>query len=185
MVLVQFISTLTLVQYIFFQNENKMKVIQAIIVHDVIGRPKIVLDQLREGLATLGFASRMKEFPELFQELFVPATSELTGAEVIGVLEFPSAMDEDEVTTHHYLKDFLLHAKPEILRIFLIFTTGAICLPNFGLGKIGVKFEETHSVFASTCCQSVTLPKSFTDEVTFSSAMLAVIDTKCTSFNCV
>ncbi|KAK3742388.1 hypothetical protein QZH41_012021 [Actinostola sp. cb2023] len=51
-------------------NDNKMRVIQSLIVHDVIGRPKIVLDQLVEGLKTLGFQAKMKEYPELFQELF-------------------------------------------------------------------------------------------------------------------
>ena len=47
-----------------------MVVIQGIIIHDVISRPKIVLDQVREGLSVLGFCDKMKEYPEFF-ELFV------------------------------------------------------------------------------------------------------------------
>lgn len=60
-----------------------MSVIQSIIIHDVIGRPKMVLDQLRDGLGTLGFGEQMKKFPELFQKLFVPTDTELTGADVL------------------------------------------------------------------------------------------------------
>ena len=33
------------------QSENHMRVTQAVMIHDIIGKPKIVLDQLREGLA--------------------------------------------------------------------------------------------------------------------------------------
>ena len=51
-----------------------MRVIQGLIVHDVIGRPKIILDQLAEGLNTLGFRTAMKEYPELLEALFVPSS---------------------------------------------------------------------------------------------------------------
>ena len=50
----------------YFQNDNKMRVIQGIIIHDVISWPKIVLDQLGEGLAVLGFHAKMAEYPEMF-----------------------------------------------------------------------------------------------------------------------
>lgn len=51
----------------FFQNDNKKRVIQGIIIHDVIGRSKIILDQLGEGLAVLGFHAKMAEYPEMFE----------------------------------------------------------------------------------------------------------------------
>ena len=35
-----------------FQTDNKMSVIQNLIVHDAIGKRKVVMDQLREGLQT-------------------------------------------------------------------------------------------------------------------------------------
>ena len=46
-----------------FQNDNKMKVIQNLIIHDAIGKRKVVLDQLREGLQTLGFGARLSAYP--------------------------------------------------------------------------------------------------------------------------
>ena len=48
-----------------------MMVIQSFIIHDSIGKPNIVLDQLHEGLSTLDFQEKMKKFPTLFEELFV------------------------------------------------------------------------------------------------------------------
>lgn len=162
-----------------------MRVIQGIIIHDAVGRPKIVLDQLREGLGTLGFGEQMKKFPEVFQKLFVHEDVELDGAGVVDALDFPASMSADETATHTYLKEFLMNANQKTLENFLIFSTGAPCLPNFGLGRIGVKFDNVSSIFASTCLQNVTFPKCFPDEGTFSSSLEAVVNTVTKSFNCV
>ena len=162
-----------------------MSVIQSIIIHDVIGRPKIVLDQLRDGLGALGFGARMKDFPDLFQKLFVPGETELKSVDVINVLNFPASLSEEEETTKNHLLGFLQKAEAKILQDFLVFTTGAPCLPNFGLGKIDVKFDSDPSIFASTCLQSLTLPKSFPDEATFALTMKATISSASISFNCV
>ena len=120
-----------------------MSVIQAIIIHDVIGRPKIVLDQLRDGLATFGFGEQMKKNPDLFQALFVHGETEVSPADVIDVLEFPVSLNDsdEETATKGYLIQFLQKAEAEMLHDFLIYTTGAPCLLNFGLGKITFKFE--------------------------------------------
>lgn len=162
-----------------------MKIIHSIIIHDAIGRPKIVLDQLREGLCTLGFATMMSEFPELFEPLFVHTDQDLTGGDVINILAFPLSMDETESTSQEYLIRLLHQADKETIANFLIFKTGAPCLPDFGLGKIEVKFDDVQSMFASTCFQSLTLPRSFPDESTFITMFKAVVNTMSKSFNCV
>ena len=162
-----------------------MSVIQSIIIHDVIGRPKIVLDQLRDGLGTLGFGAQMKDYPDLFQKLFAPGDTELRSVEVINVLNFPASVSEEQATTKNHLLGFLQKAEGKILHDFLVFTTGAPCLPNFGLGKIDVKFDSDPSIFASTCLKSLTLPNSFPDEATFASSMKAIISSESVSFNCV
>lgn len=53
------------IKHIYLQNSNKMIVLPGIIVHDVLGLPKIMLDQIREGLQIL-------TFPQVFpnQETF-------------------------------------------------------------------------------------------------------------------
>lgn len=72
-----------------------MRVIQGIIIHDVISWPKIVLDQLREGLNVLGFGAKMAEYPELFEKLFVPnSESTLSATRVVDLLQFPANMSE-------------------------------------------------------------------------------------------
>ena len=64
-----------------------MRVIQGMIIHDVISRPKIVLDQLGEGLAVLGFRAKMREYPEMFEKLFVPSNkSRLTPTQLVDML---------------------------------------------------------------------------------------------------
>lgn len=163
-----------------------MRIIQVILIHDVISRPKIVLDQITEGLSVLGFHDKMKEFPEMFEQLFIPIEHKLSPCSVLDVLEFPGDMSEGEATIESYLKQFLSTAKPQMLEKFLLFATGSTCLPNFGFGKIQVKFDITPSIFASTCLLSVTFPNYFPDMESFNAALKAVIDSTTTkAFNCV
>ena len=66
-----------------------MRVIQGIIIHDLISRPKIVLDQLRDGLNVLGFGSEMAEYPDLFEKLFVPnSENRLSATQVADLCSF-------------------------------------------------------------------------------------------------
>ena len=55
-----------------------MRVIRNLIVHDAIAKSKMVLDQLREGLKTLGFGRRMELYPDLIKDLFVAGDREVT-----------------------------------------------------------------------------------------------------------
>lgn len=162
-----------------------MRVIQGIILHDVIGRPKIVLDQLREGFATLGFGEKMAQFPKLFQKLFVPSETTLTGQDIINVIDFPASMNEPKTITHNYLKEFLLQSSLGTLQQFLAFATGATCLPEFGLGRIDIKFDDVPSIFGSTRLLNVTFAQTFPDATTFSSSLHAVINHNGKSFNCI
>ena len=159
-----------------------MKIIQLLIIHDVIGRRKIVLDQIAEGLSTLGFRDKMKVFPEKFESLFVPSTeSEMSPSPVVDVLEFPEVLNEDESQIANNLQRFLLNADPSHLEKFLIFTTGSTRLPNYGLGKIKVKFNDT-AFFASTCLFSITLPNQLTDQHCFTASLNAVLESSRKSF---
>lgn len=164
-----------------------MRVTQAVMIHDIIGKPKIVLDQLREGFATLGFGAAMLKHPDIFEELFVCDHNVLDSGSIINSLKFPAVLTSDETTTHYCLVEYLLAGSQETLRRFLIFVTGVPVLPGFGLGKIEVKFYDDTAIFASTCQQSLTLPRKFPDKSTFNCSMDGVINsvsgTK--SFNCV
>lgn len=69
---------------------------------------------------------------------------------------------------------FLSDAGIDELKAFLAFAAGSPCLPQFGLGIIKVEFDDTDSIFSSTV--RVTLPRSFPDQVTFSSSLKAVFE---------
>ena len=133
----------------------------------------------------LSFGKRMNQYPELFQKLFVLQHNEFTAGNVIRVLEFPKAVNTDEASIENYLVEFLQTASLETLKHFLVFATGAPCLPNFGLGKIEIKYDNVTSIFASTCLKSLTFPQTFPDKVTFSCCMESVLTSTITSFNCV
>ena len=74
------------------------------------------------------------------------------------------------------MTEFIVGVTPDILEAFLTFATGAPCLPEFGLGRIRIEFEDAGSLFSSTCTNNVTLPRSFPDKDTFLVALQAVCD---------
>lgn len=162
-----------------------MRVIQGIIIHDVISRPKIVLDQLRERLNVLGFGAKMAEYPELFEKLFVPnSESTLSATRVVDLLQFPANMSEADTTVANYLTQFVQKADIQVLKKFLFFVTGSTCMP-YGLSKINVKFDNVPSIFASACLLSLTLPNQFESEENLDASLNAVIASTGKSFNCV
>lgn len=162
-----------------------MSVIQSIIIHDVIGRRKMVLDHLRDGFKALGFGQKMEKYPDVFEPLFVPTAKKLNGTDVLSAIYFPLSLSEEQATTKKWVEEYLQDAKVDKLNNFLVFTTGAPCLPKFGLGRIRIEFDNVASIFASTCLLKLTLPNSFTDKTTFMVAMDGAIDILCQSFNCV
>lgn len=74
------------------------------------------------------------------------------------------------------MTEFIVGATPDILKAFLTFATAAPCLPEFRLGRIRIDFEDTGSIFSSTCTENVTLPRNFPDKDTFLAAHQAVCD---------
>ena len=153
-----------------------MRVIQSLIVHDTLGKPKILLDQLREGLQTLGFESRMQLYPEIFKELFVEGEKQLQGSGVKDILMFPSEASDEQKTILEYTTEFIVAVTPMVLKAFLTFSIGAPCLPDYGLGRIRIEFDVVESIFSSTCLGKVTFPKNFPDKATFLSTLEAVCD---------
>lgn len=159
-----------------------MRVIRNLIVHDAIAKPRMVLDQLREGLKTLGFGRRMELYPELFKELFVAGDREVTADDIKNQLQFPSDLNQNDENIKEYLLQFLEDASVKELKSFLVFTTGSPSLPEFGLGIIQVELKDTKSIFSSACAFHITLPRSFPDQGTFSSALKVVCQSEGKAF---
>ena len=57
-----------------------------------MGKPKIVLDQLKEGLSTWGFGKDMKKYPDIFKPLFVHGEVQLSSADVVKAFRFPASV---------------------------------------------------------------------------------------------
>lgn len=170
------IRTCVYVKYIFkllFQNDNKRRVLRSLIVHDAIAKPKMVLDQLREGLRTLGFGERMEKYPDTFKELFVAGEKILTADDIKGQLQFPSELTPEEENIKKYMLQFINDASVEDLKSFLAFATGSPTLALFGLGTIKIEFSDRESIFSSTCTFCVTIPNSFPDQATMEKLSLA------------
>ena len=106
----------------------------------------------------------------------------LSATQLVDALQFPTEMSEDDKTVANYLKQYKHKADMHMLENFVLFVTGCTCLPNFGLSKIKVKFDNVSSVFASAL---LTLPNDFESEESFSALLSAVIGPVRKSFNCV
>ena len=87
-----------------------MRVIRNLIVHDAIAKPKMVLEQLRKGLKTLGFGRRMELYPDIFKELFVAGDREVTADDIKSQLQFPSDLNQNDENIKEYLLQFLKDA---------------------------------------------------------------------------
>ena len=116
-----------------FQDDNKMKVIHNLIIHDAIGKRKVVLDRVREGLKTLGFGAKLSVYPDLFEELFVAGTN-VTCSQVNECLLIPVQLTEAESRVKGYFEDYLVTAFSEKVKELLIFATGVPCVPDFWVG---------------------------------------------------
>ena len=56
---------------------------------------------------------RRKENPQMFEKLFVPISTDLSGMDLVNVLDFPVSMNEHERETRPFLRIFLLNSDGE------------------------------------------------------------------------
>ena len=167
-----------------FKKKSKMDIIQNLIIHNVIDRRKIALDQLANGLEILGFRDDMKQHIDHVEELFV-VKEKLTATNVLNTLGFQDKLNADEEKTKQFLLGYLENSSDEQLKIFLVLSTGAPVILVFRTGKIEINFDTTTSIFASTYMKSVIIPKDFSDKEIFEYCFEAVLTNAPKKFNCV
>ena len=139
-----------------------MDIIQNLITHDVIGRRKIAINQLANGLEILGFQDEMKQHNDHFEELFV-VKEKLTASNVLNTFNFQDKLNADKEKTKQFLLEYFENSSNKQLKNFLVFSTGAPIIPVFGMGKIDINFDTSTSIFASTCMKSVTIFSEFSE----------------------
>ena len=138
-------------------------------MHDVIGKRKVSLDQIRQGLEILGVGEHVKKYPTMFENFFVSKKLYLPN-DVITVLRY----DESEpCETIQYLLEFLRCADHTDLQNFVIYCTGSKLLPI--LSGISIKVESTNAIFGHTCMSRLVLPSTFNNYNTFKECMKATI----------
>ena len=107
------------------QPDNKLDVLQSLMIHDILVKRKSILDQFRKGLSTLGFLAEMEHNPSLFEEFFVHQ-GVLSNDFVISCLHFQESRDLETIGDRVYqmLQTFLRNLSLDGLKNFLKFVTG-------------------------------------------------------------
>ena len=111
--------------YSTLQPDNKLNVLQSLMLHDILVKRKSILDQFRKGLSTLGFLAEMEHNPSLFEECFVHQ-GVLSNDFVISCLHFEESRDLETSGDRVYqmLQTFLRNLCLDALKNFLKFVTG-------------------------------------------------------------
>ena len=106
------------------QPDNKLDVLQSLMIHDILVKRRSVLDQFRKGLSTLGFLAEMEHNPSLFEEFFVHQ-GVLSNDFVISCLHFQESRDLETIGDRVYqmLQTFLRNLSLDGLKNFLKFVT--------------------------------------------------------------
>ena len=73
----------------------------------ILSKRKVLLDQLRKGLETLGVLEEAAKRPLMFESFFVSSDENLTSDKVKGSLTFTGDMDDDQVQTMAYFLQFV------------------------------------------------------------------------------
>ena len=107
------------------QPDNKLDVLQSLMIHDILVKRKSILDQFRKGLSTLGFLAEMEHNPSLFEEFFVHQ-GVIGNDFVISCLHFQESRDLKTSGDRVYqmLQTFLRNLSLDGLKNFLKFVTG-------------------------------------------------------------
>ena len=160
------------------QPDNKLDVLQSLMLHDVLVKRKSILDQLRKGLSTLGVLAEIEYNPSLFEEFFVHQGG-LSNDFVLNCLHFQDSCKQNVIEDRVYqmLQTFVKNLSVDELKNFLKLVTGTSevsmsTLPH----RISVSCYSGDSIFASTCLLELKLPNHFPNYASFDSAMRTVIE---------
>jgi len=90
---------------------NKEFVLEEILSFEGISRVSKMLDQLAEGLKTLGMLRTVRLFPQNFVHLFTYAA--VSATDVLNRLNVPSSLDPGDMVTLSHLRRFIMESSEE------------------------------------------------------------------------
>ena len=154
---------------------TKAKVIQGIIMYEVIAKQKVALDQLRDGLKILGILDEMQRFPQLFECAFIYKNVELTSEIVNDCFKYADALSEQNVKS--MVTRFIEESSSIRLTEFLQYCTRSKSIPLVSDFQIKVKFHREGHFHSSTCTFTLTMPHDVTSYGLLEAALNAVNST--------
>ena len=92
---------------------------QAALVHIVLYKRKVIVDQLRKGPELPGLLKEISRYPEFYKHFFV-RTDRFSAAEVIAKIEYPKSDSRKQEDPHirSYIETFISSSSSERLKKF-------------------------------------------------------------------
>ena len=140
---------------------TKGKIIQSIVMYEVISKRKMALDQLRKGLTTLGVLDEMSKHPHLFENVFTFKPVELTPTTVKDCLKYPDELSKQAQDTKMMMTRFVDQLSSARLMQFMQYCTGSKTMPSVQNFVINVNFHSESYISSSTCTFTLLLPDHF------------------------
>ena len=142
--------------YCVLQENNKLAVVQSLVMHELLLKHKGVLDQFRKGLAILGLLGEIERAPSKFEHLFAHQENAISADFVKSLLRLPNSTNTGVVNVIQMLLGFIDNAQEEVLCMLLGFITG--CKSTTAALRPGcVNVEDMPNIFASTCMMELKL----------------------------
>ena len=141
--------------------EKRGQISNLIKVHHVFLSRKSQLDDLQEGLKSLGVLDLIHQYPnEMYQWMVFPAKTSLTTTQVMSVIDNVDPILPREAETLEYFTRYLTEADSDTLADVLQFATSFRCIPPGGLDPpITISFVDAEQLpEAHTCNRTLELP---------------------------
>ena len=129
---------------------TKRKIIQSVVMYEVISKRKMALDQLRKGLNTLGVLDEMSKHPHLFESVFTFKPVELTPAIVKECLKYPDELSDQAQETKMMMNRFVDQSSSARLMQLMQYCTGSKMMPSVQNFVINVPFHSEDYISSST-----------------------------------
>lgn len=152
--------------------EEKDDIFQTIALQCVILQCKPELDQLIEGLQSLGVHDQIISHAKLFEECFVQGSNaDPSGDDILNsfCINYSSHGQKEEECAYKFFSDYVKQCDRDKLRNLLCFYTAEESIPPLGYSSTPSLSFDHHATYpcASTCLCALTLPTCHTNYDSF------------------
>ena len=107
-----------LTSYNFFctsQENNRLSVVQSLVIHESLIKHKVVLDQFRKGLTLLGLLEEIEKESRKFEHLFVHQKGQIHKEFVQSLIRLPDSTNPSIVNVTQMLLSFISSANKQLM----------------------------------------------------------------------